>query len=44
MRATGGPWPQAYHVPEDTIDQLDPVIMADAARALCIAVINIANK
>ena len=44
LRATGGPWPQAYHVPADTIDQLDPVIMADAARAMCIAVINIANR
>ncbi len=44
LKSTGGKWPAPYHVPEDTMDQLDPVIMADAARPMAIAVIQIANK
>lgn len=44
LRATGGPWPVPYHVPGDVITQLDPVIMADATRAMVIATIDIANK
>ena len=44
LKSTGGKWPAPYHVPEDTMDQLDPVIMADAARTMAIAVIQIANK
>lgn len=44
LKSTGGKWPAPYHVPEDTMDELDPVIMADAARTMAITVINMANK
>ena len=44
LRITGGVRPVFYHVPEDVITQLDPVIMADASRLLAIAMINIANR
>lgn len=43
LKSTGGKWPAPYHVPEDTMVELDPVIMADAARVMAIAAIRLAN-
>ncbi len=43
LKSMGGKWPAPYHVPEDTMVELDPVIMADAARMLAIATIKLSN-
>lgn len=44
FRATGGKEKILYHHPDDGLAQLDPVMMQDAARAVAIAVVRLANR